>query len=121
MMEILVLDHDGDFRDGLVGCLEEDGHRVLAYPSPTLLPGLDILAGVEAAITEYVMDGEDGLRFAERLNQHKPEVPVIIATAYPGNHLEAAAAARNFLHLLRKPFRYEVLANLLSRLTGPPR
>jgi CheY-like chemotaxis protein len=115
-MVILLIESDREFRDGLVGCLEQDGHRVLAYPSPEFLPGFHHLREVQAVITEHLTRGEDGLRFIERLRIDRPGIPAIIVTAYPEIHLEKTAAASSSLFLLNKPFRYEALARLLTRM-----
>lgn len=111
---ILLLDDDEHFRTGLADCLQEDGHRVCAYASPSALPELRSLGDIHAAITDYSLKGENGLAFADRLNRERPDVPIIIATAYPEPLLDAAVKKRDFLSLLRKPFRYETLLQILA-------
>jgi CheY-like chemotaxis protein len=64
-------------------------------------------------ILDYQMDGEDGLSFADRFHASHPDVPVVMLTAYWSEYLEAAAAARDYMLLRRKPVDYDELAALL--------
>jgi FixJ family two-component response regulator len=110
---ILLLDEDETFRTGLAECLIDDGHAVCAYSSPRALPDLGVLGNLRAAVVDYQLEGENGLSFADRLNRARPHIPIVLATAVPQLHLESAAKKRRFLSLLRKPFQYETLVELL--------
>jgi FixJ family two-component response regulator len=111
---ILLLDADENFRAGLAECLIDDGHEVCAYPSAGDVPDLDSLGDLRGAVLDYQLGGENGLSFADRLNRARPHVPIVLATAVPQLHLESAVSKRSgFLALLRKPFQYETLLQLL--------
>lgn len=112
---ILLLAEDEAFRQGLADCLADDGHQVCTFDSPQSVPDFDALPDLHGAVIDYHLDGENGLRFADRLNRARPDVPIVLASAMPEIHLESAVQKRSgFLSLLRKPFQYESLLELLG-------
>ena len=84
------------------------------YAAPTELPPLAQLPGVELAITDYLMMGENGMSFARRFHESHPSVPVILVTAYSAAHVPKEAAASAFVSLLHKPVDYEQLHRLVE-------
>jgi CheY-like chemotaxis protein len=72
--------------------LERAGYRVLtASDGPT---GLAIFASqpVEAVVLDYSMPGMDGGQIAIQMRQTKPEVPILLLSAYIGLAPEVTAA-----------------------------
>ena len=72
--------------------LERAGYRVLtASDGPT---GLAIFASepVEAVVLDYSMPGMDGGEIAIQMRQTKPEVPILLLSAYIGLAPEVTAA-----------------------------
>ena len=64
--------------------LERAGYRVLTAPDGP--SGLDLFAEhpVQAVILDYSMPGMHGGEVAQRMRQSKPEVPILLLTAYIG-------------------------------------
>jgi CheY-like chemotaxis protein len=62
--------------------LERAGYRVLTAPDGP--SALDIFAAepVEAVVLDYSMPGMDGGEVAVRMHQAKPEVPILLLSAY---------------------------------------
>jgi CheY-like chemotaxis protein len=62
--------------------LERAGYRVLTAPDGP--SALDIFAAepVEAVVLDYSMPGMDGGEVAVRMHQTKPEVPILLLSAY---------------------------------------
>ena len=114
-MTILLIDDDDDFRHGLAENLRDDGYGVQEYAAPGEVP-LPQLAGIELAITDYLMAGENGLHFARRLHTAHPSVPVVMITAYSTPALEQEAAASGFISVLLKPVGYECVHRLVEHL-----
>ena len=110
---VLLLDDDDDFRLALAANLNDDGYRVEHYARAADVPPLTSLEGLTMLILDYQMQGEDGLSFADRFHAAHPDVPVVMATAYWSNYLDAEVAAREFITLRRKPIDYEELARML--------
>lgn len=112
---LLLLDDDDDFRRALASNLRDDGFRVLEFRSPTQVPDIDQLDPVVAVIVDDHMPGEDGLTFSDRFHALRPDVPVVMLSAYMTGYLEAQLAQREFAETLHKPFDYEDLLDLLQR------
>jgi two-component system, NtrC family, nitrogen regulation response regulator GlnG len=111
---VLLVDDDDVFRSALAANLREDGHRVEEFHAPRDLPELATLEEVSVLITDYQLSGEDGLTLADRFHGAHPRAPVFMVTSYWTEHLEAEAARRDFLTLLRKPLDYDEIARLLA-------
>ena len=88
---ILLVDDDPSFRLGLAGVLGDDGHEVFAYAFPARSPRTVRLRGVTLLITDYDMPGENGIAFADRFHAARPDVPVVLVTAYRTHAIEALA------------------------------
>jgi len=116
-MTVLLVDDDEDFRHGLAENLRDDGHRVLEYSRPDEIPDAQLPAA-DLVITDYMMNGEDGLAFANRLHRSHPNVPVILVTAYSTVQVEKAVAASGFISLLHKPLDYMRMEKLIEDFTG---
>jgi DNA-binding NtrC family response regulator len=115
-MTILLIDDDEDFRHGLAENLRDDGYEVQEYASPDSVPPQ--LLGIELAITDYLMAGENGLSFARRFHGSHPNVPVVMVTAYSTPEVEKEAAASGFISVLHKPVGYERVHRLVEHLVG---
>ena len=96
--------------------LGDDGHEVFAYAFPGEVPEDGRLQGVTLLITDYDMPGENGVAFADRFHAARPDVPVVLVTAYRTHAIEALASARPFLTALSKPLDYEQFHTLVHEL-----
>jgi uncharacterized protein (UPF0332 family) len=114
-LAILVIDRDDGFRSALAGTLMEDGHRVVEANLPVALPLDPALADVSVVIADHP-PGESSLDFADRLVRAHPGLRLILTTAHWTEHLAAQAARRTNVSLLRKPFSYEGVHDLVHCL-----
>jgi two-component system C4-dicarboxylate transport response regulator DctD len=114
---VLLVDDDDGFRSALAENLRDDGYAVIEYAAAQEVPPLGGLSDVSVLVTDYDMPGTDGLAFADRFHSVHPRVPIIMVTGSCAAHLHAQAAARGFVSLLSKPFRYDKLHNLLPQLS----
>jgi two-component system C4-dicarboxylate transport response regulator DctD len=115
---VLLLDDDDGFRNALAESLRDDGYDVAEYTTAYEVPPLTALGEVRAVVTDYDMPGTNGLIFADRFHAMYPNVPIIMVTSACTKNLEAQAAARNFVSLLRKPIEYGQLYHLLHDAAG---
>jgi DNA-binding NtrC family response regulator len=115
-MTIVLIDDDENFRSGLAENLRDDGYAVQEYAAPGEVPPQ--LPGIELAITDYLMAGENGLSFARRFHAAHPSVPVVLVTAYSTPAVEQEAVASGFISVLHKPVRYEQVHRLVEHLAG---
>jgi CheY-like chemotaxis protein len=101
--------------------LERAGYRVLtASDGPS---GLEIFAAepVEAVILDYSMPGMDGGEVAVRMRQTKPQVPIILLSAYMGLSAEVTSVVD--LHMTKgegAPVLLEKLNSLLQPVSTSP-
>lgn len=113
---VVLVDNDHGFRSALAENLRDDGHRVFEYSAPIELPPLATLSKVGLLIADYELPRSNGLAFADRFHAVHPTVPIVLMTAFPTRDLVAQAAAREFMHLLAKPFDYALLRQILPNL-----
>jgi DNA-binding NtrC family response regulator len=114
---VLIVDDDPTFRNGVTALLRDDGHEVHEYADPRDVTP-DRLATVHFVATDYHMADVDGVTFADRVHGRMPALPIMLLTAYWTVEVEAAAAARPFLHLCRKPVDYDDLHDRIHALAA---
>jgi len=119
-LKIFLVDDDTRVRAWLGEALRDDGHWVFEYRSPSEVPAASF-RDAAVVVTEYQMQGEDGLAFADRFHAACPTVPVIMVTAHWEPSLVADLTSRDFLYYLRKPVDYSVLHGVVRDLTRPGR
>ena len=115
---VLLLDDDDGFRNALAENLRDDGFEVIEYGAACEVPPLAQFEDVRALVTDYDMPGTDGLSFADSFHAAYPAVPMIMVTGACTMHLEAEAAARGFVSVMRKPLEYDQLHRMLEHLPG---
>jgi len=69
----------------------------------------------DVVITDVRMPGMGGLELLDQLRVHKPDLPVVVMTAY-GVHLQREALRRGATCFLEKPFRMSELRGVLQLL-----
>ena len=112
---VALVDDDASFRSGVAALLRDDGHEVHEYGDPRDVAPGDLDAFCVLA-TDYHMADVDGVTFADRVHRSAPQLPIMLVTAYWTVEVEAAVAARPFLHLCRKPVDYEGLHDRIHAL-----
>lgn len=116
---ILVVDDDPAVLTSTVAMLRELGHTTIAVASgEEALPILRGGAKVDLVITDSAMPGMTGVELAERLQELRPELAVLLAIG----STEPQRAVAPKLECLAKPFGFEMLAQAvtgcLNRQTG---
>jgi two-component system, NtrC family, nitrogen regulation response regulator GlnG len=114
---VVIVDDDASFRGGLAANLGDDAHVVHEYADPRQVSEAH-LAAARVLITDYHMADTDGVSFADGVHRARPELPIVLITAYWTVEVEAAVAARPFLQLCRKPVDYDDLHARIHQLTA---
>lgn len=108
---VLVVDDDPAVLDVIVGMLEDLGCQVISVQSgPDALDRLRQNQDISILITDINMPGMDGHELAELASRVRPELKVL--------QLSGREPRRGGLPMIRKPFSFEELADMLQRTTG---
>jgi len=115
---VVVVDDDASFRTGVTANLEDDGHVVFAYEDPRDVPD-GSLDAADVVISDYQMGDVDGITFADGIHGRRPDLSIVLVTAYWTVEVEAEVTARrSFVRLCRKPADYDELHALVHELTA---
>jgi DNA-binding NtrC family response regulator len=105
---ILVVDDDPEMRDLLSDVLSEEGHRV-----KTVASGEEALKhlseDIDLMITDLRLKEMEGLDLMHRVRKEKPEIAVIIITAFGTVESAIEAMKLGAYDYIRKPFKMEEL------------
>jgi DNA-binding NtrC family response regulator len=101
---------------GLAGLLRDDGHGLLDFARPALVPEFTALGEVGLLVTDYEMPDQNGFELADAFHAAHPQTPVIVITGLHSRIVEIEAARRDFVHLIFKPVDYDDLHALIHRV-----
>ncbi len=122
---IVVVDDDKEMRSLLEDYFTNDGYAVHCFPlaqealnalgadgalNPTHLEG-----DIDIVISDIKMPQMDGLEFASRLQQLRPEIAVILITAFGSIETAIEAMRRGAFHYIVKPFKLAEMAVNVER------
>jgi CheY-like chemotaxis protein len=108
---VLVVDDEPAVLDVIVGMLEDLGCQVISAQSgPDALDRLKQNQDISVLITDINMPGMDGHELAELAKRARPELKML--------QLSGREPRRGGLPMIRKPFSFEELAEILERTTG---
>lgn len=108
---VLVVDDDPAVLDVVVGMLEDLGCEVVsAHSGQDALERLGQNRDISILITDINMPGMDGHELAELAKRVRPELKML--------QLSGREPRRGGLPMIRKPFSFEELAEILKRTTG---
>ncbi len=112
---ILVVDDDQEMRSLLQDYLTKEGYETLtsasAYEAIELLAphgslGADKTQGdIDLIVSDIKMPQVDGLEFTSRLQTLRPEIPVMLITAFGSIETAIEAMKRGAFHYIVKPFK----------------
>jgi two-component system response regulator HydG len=69
----------------------------------------------DVVLTDLQMPGEDGLELCRRLVRNRPDIPVVVVTAFGSMESAVAALRAGAYDFVSKPFDLDTLSLLLSR------
>ncbi|MBI3269887.1 MAG: response regulator [Planctomycetes bacterium] len=117
---ILVVDDEASIRDLVREALENDGHRVLEVADGRTALELALREPVALVVSDISMPGLSGLELLIGLRRAACRVPVILMTAYTGQHTEAKALRYGAYGFLAKPFDISSVVDMVRRALGSP-
>jgi DNA-binding NtrC family response regulator len=67
----------------------------------------------DAVVSDIRMPGLDGVAFLRRLRARFPDIPVVLVSAFPDDHIWSEALRLGALDVVPKPIRASLLVRLL--------
>jgi two-component system NtrC family response regulator len=112
---VLVVDDERNMRRSLENVLSDEGYA--ARVSESAEEALGILAGEEClmVITDARLGGMSGYELLKKIHERKPELPVLMLTAYATPKLAVEAIRSGAIDYLSKPFAPEELLHAVAR------
>jgi two-component system, response regulator FlrC len=112
---ILVVEDDDDLREALVDTLELAGAEVIES-----INGIEALEQLETRYIDMIvsdvnMDGMDGHALLEQVQQHWPQIPMLLATAFGSIARSVDAMRHGAVDYLVKPFEPQLLIETILR------
>ena len=113
---VAIVDDDQRLLESLEDLLESAGHAVRTFGSAQALLDSKAVPEIDCLITDIGMPGMDGFELQRRINERRPELPVILIT---GRHEIAERPQARHNRFFRKPFDGQtLLAAIGEALTG---
>jgi signal transduction histidine kinase/CheY-like chemotaxis protein/integral membrane sensor domain MASE1 len=115
---ILLVEDDDGVAEATAELLRDIGFQVLRVrDGKAAFAALDRNSTIELVMSDIVMPGGiSGLELARALREHRPELPVVLATGYSQYALQAV---KEGFRLVEKPFSREVLAAAIRAAAEP--
>ncbi|NVL89977.1 MAG: sigma-54-dependent Fis family transcriptional regulator [Desulfobacterales bacterium] len=113
---ILVIDDEPDMLMLLRMMIEDNtGHEVETTNNPA--EGLKLLKDkhYDLVISDLKMPGMDGIELFDELKKVKPDIPVIIITAYGSLEIADDALKKGVADFITKPFRKDSILFTINR------
>jgi CheY-like chemotaxis protein len=115
LQKLLVLDDEPEVLETTSALFELEGYEVI-----TAKNGLEALEQAShdppaLALLDIRMEPMTGVEVLAELKKRRPDLPVIMVTAYSGEHLEQAAYKLGAYALVRKPFDVSHLLTVVQR------
>ena len=110
---ILIVEDDESMREGLRDWLTEGGYKVETAKDGE--DGLKIISDHDVALVllDLRLPGKDGISVLREAKTIRPQLKVIIITAYPSSQTKAAALKEGVVNYLPKPFDLNDLEKLI--------
>ena len=112
---ILIVDDEPNMRWVLGRALEQAGYTVYGAENGGDCLGMLGREGVDLVLLDLKLKGEDGLTILRRIRERRPEVVVIILTAYGTVPTAVEAMQLGAADFLRKPFDVEEVIFKIAR------
>ena len=112
---ILIIDDEPNMRWVLGRALEQGGYTVYGAESGDEGLGLLARAPIDLVLLDLKLKGEDGLTLLRRLRERRPDLVVIILTAYGTVPNAVEAMQLGAADFLRKPFDVEEVIFKIAR------
>ena len=116
---ILVIDDEPSVALLIRDVLQRRGFEVLTHEGGEAVLDVAADADIDLVVSDFAIPGLNGLEFARRFASLRPDVQVLIVSAFlDGETEDALAAQSNVAGLIRKPFDIFELLKEVERVFG---
>lgn len=112
---ILLVDDDRSMCEMLHDDLVRRGHTVRWYTEAEAAFAQFMAAPFDTVVTDLKMPGLDGIDFCHRLAENRPDVPVIVITAFGSLDTAVEAIRAGAYDFVTKPIERDMLALVIER------
>ncbi len=112
---VLVVDDDEAMREMLGSILEEAGIAAVEAASASAALQLFQEREFSAVLSDIRMPGKSGLELLGELHKLRPEIPVLLMTAFGSVDLAVEAMQEGAYHYVTKPFKRKEILLILNR------
>ncbi len=109
MDTILIIDDEKNYRVVLEALLGSEGYETISADNATEALRLIRRSDLDLVITDMKMPGISGMELLEESKKIKPELPVIMMTAYGTIEMAVEAMKKHAYDYISKPFKNEEL------------
>ena len=109
METILIVDDEKNYLVVLEALLSGEGYEILTTDSAMAALETVREADIDLVITDMKMPGMNGMALLEECKQLKPDIPVIMMTAYGTIEMAVEAMKKHAYDYIQKPFENEQL------------
>ena len=111
---VAIIDDDDEVREVLRGLLESEGHTVETFKSGQDFLDNAVLETTACLVVDQRMPGMSGLELLPKAKSMRPEVPVIMITAYGDAETKRRALESGAEALLTKPIDFGTLRSEIA-------
>lgn len=115
---VSIIDDDLSVREATTSLLESHGYLTATFASAEEFLGSERLQDTSCLVSDVRMPGVNGVDLQRRMIDAGHRIPTIFMTAYPEEHLRAAALDGGALAFLTKPVSEECLISCLQGALG---
>jgi len=112
---ILIVDDEPRMARAIASALERAGHDAVVCPSAQAVLDEALHRGADAVVTDWRMEGMDGMELLRQVHASRPETPVILVTAYGDVPSAVAAMREGAFDYVTKPFDNDELRGVVER------
>ena len=112
---ILVIDDERSMVDLLETDLALRGYKVSGFVSPTVALEALLTTDAQVVLTDLHMPAVNGLQLCERVVANRPDIPVVVMTAFGSMETAIEAIRAGAWDFVTKPVEMELLAVVMDR------
>ena len=112
---VVVVDDEPKMAKAIASALERSGHECVVLTSGREALDEVLARAPDVVVTDWRMEGLDGIELLRKIHTARPATPVILVTAYGDVPSAVAAMRAGAFDYVTKPFDNDELRNLVER------